>query len=736
MKLKALGLLLVIALLPIVSLTAPVGAVTGVGTTLQANLILEPSVLPFIPGYTGLLVVQFLGPTGLPTPAVANGNLSLYSSNTNIISVPPTANISQGASFTSVNVTVGNQAGSVSLTAVGNGIVIANSTFTVTSSRALNIVVTPLQPVTFTGVTPTVSVALMYGSNMFATPFPVSVLLSGSPTPIQLTATIPAGSSSVDVVLPSMPKAVNETITGAASGFMTGSASITVVSAAPNGDTLALSAPSLGTGNTEAGVYLTLKGLPAKAGSSYTVYMYSSNPDVVKVPASVSINTNQTALVTLNYVGIGSSVITLVSPGLVTAQVQVVVLPTDSPSISYSGPTIIREGETYPFAISFVVGGATPINMTGAVHIFSSNINTNKITYLVSQGVGFGTLSGQSSGISTVTMTSSYTPGLVVSLNVVVVPLLTLQTYQVNVKASSVPLPGVPVNFKYANTTVDVSTNNNGVAVFQAVNSTSTAVSVPTTVTVSGVTYYFQDWSNGLTTTNINLISSTELTANYEVVQVVNYTVSVDLNTGGPLDNATALLTVNHVNSTLATTDGVMNFTELSNVKGTITFPETISISHNERYNLVSVDNGTSPVVSLNMSHITAVYSLQYFIAVFTEHGSVTGTGWYNVGSADTLALNETSVSTGLLTFNRFAGWHGAVTATQGPITKITVTGPAIINAIWVQDDTFLYAAFTGVVVAVGVIGFIMLKKYSQRPKAADSLESDVEAEGPVSDTL
>jgi hypothetical protein len=376
--------------------------------------------------------------------------------------------------------------------------------------------------------------------------------------------------------------------------------------------------------------------------------------------------------------------------------------------------------------------------MSGVVDVFSQSITTNADVYTVSGGIVFGRLSGQSSGNSSLTMVSSYMAGVVVPIGVVVVPLLALQTYQVSVVSSSTPLAGVPVEFTYGNTTTSVSTNSEGQASFQAVNSTATIASVPMSMIIGGSTYYFQNWSNGVTSAQVNLLSSVKLVADYERVQSLNYTIDVTLSTGGPVSNATAVLRINNVNSTLKSTTGVISFTELSNVKGTVTFPQVIPVTNNERYALVSVDNATSPAVSLSGKNITAVYSLQYFIAVFTEHGAVTGTGWYTVGSTDNVVLNETSVSTGLLTYLRFAGWHGGATTSQKPTTQIVVTGAEVVSAIWIQDNILLYAAFTGAAAVGGIIGFMMLRRYSQSPKTASIDETTPEegSDDTVSDTL
>lgn len=501
---------------------------------------------------------------------------------------------------------------------------------------------------------------------------------------------------------------------------------------------LGLSAPSAGVGTTEGGLYFIVNGSYGALSSQHTVYLYSSNPDVVKVPNSVSVGTGQAStLLSLDYIGVGSSTITVVSPGLTTAEASITVLASATPTIVYSGLTTIREGETYPFAISFVVG-TTPLNMSGVVDVFSQSITTNADVYTVSGGIVFGRLSGQSSGNSSLTMVSSYMAGVVVPIGVVVVPLLALQTYQVSVVSSSTPLAGVPVEFTYGNTTTSVSTNSEGQASFQAVNSTATIASVPMSMIIGGSTYYFQNWSNGVTSAQVNLLSSVKLVADYERVQSLNYTIDVTLSTGGPVSNATAVLRINNVNSTLKSTTGVISFTELSNVKGTVTFPQVIPVTNNERYALVSVDNATSPAVSLSGKNITAVYSLQYFIAVFTEHGAVTGTGWYTVGSTDNVVLNETSVSTGLLTYLRFAGWHGGATTSQKPTTQIVVTGAEVVSAIWIQDNILLYAAFTGAAAVGGIIGFMMLRRYSQSPKTASIDETTPEegSDDTVSDTL
>ncbi|MGQ0797020.1 MAG: sialidase family protein [Methanobacteriota archaeon] len=114
---------------------------------------------------------------------------------------------------------------------------------------------------------------------------------------------------------------------------------------------------------------------------------------------------------------------------------------------------------------------------------------------------------------------------------------------------------------------------------------------------------------------------------------------------------------------------------------------------------------------------VTATWRTEYELVIVTDHGSVTGAGWYASGEVATVSVAATQVLEGGTSW-RFTGWSGDATGTAATIT-VTIDAPKSLTADWqVQTglvgggiDGFLFLLLGLVLAAVGFFAFLWLRR-------------------------
>ena len=108
---------------------------------------------------------------------------------------------------------------------------------------------------------------------------------------------------------------------------------------------------------------------------------------------------------------------------------------------------------------------------------------------------------------------------------------------------------------------------------------------------------------------------------------------------------------------------------------------------------------------------LTASWKTQYELAVSSSYASTTGSGWYDAGSNAQFSVQETRVSSGLLTYKVFQGWGGDFVGSSAS-ASLTMDGPKKVVAVWGDDATQLLLLIGGVAaVAVVSIALVFLRK-------------------------
>lgn len=124
--------------------------------------------------------------------------------------------------------------------------------------------------------------------------------------------------------------------------------------------------------------------------------------------------------------------------------------------------------------------------------------------------------------------------------------------------------------------------------------------------------------------------------------------------------------------------------------------------------------NTTPSIIVLinNPQTITLSYKTQYYVAVQSQYGAVSGSGWYEKGSLATISVSSTG-GTWPFIYN-FAGW--TIEPSTGNLNRsgsswnLLVTQPYVLQASWKADYVPIITMVGGVVaVTMGLVALVLI---------------------------
>ena len=691
-----------------------------------------PAQLP--PGGSGVVIVQLVDANGNPSPARADVTVSLFSSDPAVAGVSQQVAIPFGRSHAEARVQAGVE-GSATVTATADGFLSGSTKVStaVFSDFALNLV--PMSNPVSTGDPLRLRVGLMAAGRPFEAPDGVQVSITTSLQGVpQQTVEVQPGSSDayVSISVPSdtsLQTAPYMTMTAAATDFTAATAAIGLSPQGANPQIVLVGPPraNLTAGSDEFLSVSLFNGTFAPAAGSLTLDLFSSNSSVVR-PLVSQVSTSGADSVTFPVYpnATGTAQITAIAPGLTSIPLTVTVVAPFKPTLGISLPAKVRMGEAYSFSVGFYDGPAPIPYGPVSVHLSSSNVNVTVPSSVEASALGYavGTLAVRGSGVANITAVMEGAVAATTTIVSVYSPVVAPVTYTVTALSDLGPLVGVPVNFTYGDTTYPAITGPSGAAAFAAYNDTSTLVSIPASTTQANRTFYFTGWSDGARSENVSLLSSSptfSITAQY-FRSVVPTTYSLLALSDGQEPVAGLRFNVSSAalgeNLTLSTDSKGMAHFVLPNASSfMVSVPELYQPSGQTRYSLLGLENSTRNVVNITAPAaitIEAKYATYFQFQVTSPIGSATGSGWYRSGSSAPYSIGETS-SGGPLVFQRFAGWTGSFSSNQ-PSGSATITSPEFITAQWTTDNSLLFAAAGGVIVAAAVIGLFIFRLRKKAP--------------------
>jgi len=135
---------------------------------------------------------------------------------------------------------------------------------------------------------------------------------------------------------------------------------------------------------------------------------------------------------------------------------------------------------------------------------------------------------------------------------------------------------------------------------------------------------------------------------------------------------------------------------------------------------------GNPVTIAMDAPHtVTAEYKTQYKLAVNSEYGITTGSGWYDAGSTAEFSVTATVPESGVMgslgVKYVFKSWTGDSSETT-PQATILMNSPKTVTALWTKDDTQFYTlvgAVAAIVIALIVILILVLRRKPKVPPAA-----------------
>jgi hypothetical protein len=111
-------------------------------------------------------------------------------------------------------------------------------------------------------------------------------------------------------------------------------------------------------------------------------------------------------------------------------------------------------------------------------------------------------------------------------------------------------------------------------------------------------------------------------------------------------------------------------------------------------------------------STLTFLWNTQYYLSVRSELSSVTGSGWYVVGSKANVTIKDSVIAVNVFFSKVFKGWNGDVSE-KGHSILVVMDGPKRIVAVWENDFTKLYLVLGASVAAIVVFALVLVRRYT-----------------------
>jgi len=117
---------------------------------------------------------------------------------------------------------------------------------------------------------------------------------------------------------------------------------------------------------------------------------------------------------------------------------------------------------------------------------------------------------------------------------------------------------------------------------------------------------------------------------------------------------------------------------------------------------------GSTLSLQMNTPHsVIAQYKQQYYLTVSTDQGTVSGQGWYDVGSNVPITVS-TPPSPMFGVSYVFNGWQGS-TQSSTQSTTVLMNGPMTVTATWRTDYTVLYITIGAIVAVIAVAAYALI---------------------------
>jgi hypothetical protein len=707
-----------------------------------SRLVVEmaPSTIPAPFGYYSYFTVQIQDSGNIPVKADKPITVTLSSSNTNIMDIPSAVTIPAGSSYAMEKVKSRGTIGSATISASAQGLSPGSVTVNMTgenwgdpsASKLISVSALPTKIAPDNTETANIIVQVTDSSGRpysFQSYHYTLMDLTSSDPSFVVTSEFLKAEATFAVGTVKSPYEGSATIAASRNSYMTGSAGIESRGSIPIGLEVAqlhevilannVAAPSVILGLVDA------KGNPTFAQKDVVISLSSSDTGVATVELSEFIPKGKYyALVDVNPIKAGTTTITASAAGLASGSIDIKTVGSTGDSSSYklaiqAPTTILADGNTYGAVfvqLQNSAGNPVPADSDIRVSLSSSSASAASVENSVTINAGSTFAVGQITPTTTPSkfkVSASSTGYTTVSTDITTSgqALTIVRTTDLPRSAQFGEKIKVGVDVFAAGLPVEgalVQIGGNGAEVTEAVtdaNGHAEGMYIPTEPGRTAITVTASKPGYKLTT------------ASYPITldQTVDVYVAATTEAGKPIAVQAKITGSN--TKTVNVKAGVPS--GLDDVKfGTykVGVPDEFTAA-GARYTFVSWADGVTEnprtETVIRDSGFTAVYSADFLLAIATERGTVTGSGYYPEGSIAAFSISQTSFD-GFPIDQTFAGWSGDVRVAS-PTGEVTMDGPKTITAEWSAG----YIKLIALLGAAGGGGFVAYFKVLKPKKEA-----------------
>jgi hypothetical protein len=707
-----------------------------------SKLVVEmaPPTIPAPFGYYSYFTVQIQDSGSLPVKADKPITVTLSSSNTNIMDVPSKVTIPAGSSYAMEKVKSRGTIGSATVSASAQGLTPGSVTVNMTgenwgdagSSKLISVFALPTKIAPDNTEIANIIVQVTDSSGRpysFQSYHYTLMDLTSSDPSFVITSEFLKAEATFAIGTAKSAYEGSATIAASRNSYMTGSTGIDSRGSIPIGlEASQLHEVILANNMAAQSVILGLvdsKGNPTFAQKDVVINLSSSDTGVATVEVSQFIPKGKYyALVDVTPIKAGTATITASAAGLASGSLDIKTVGSTGDSSSYklaikAPTTMLADGNTYNAVfvqLQNSAGNPVPAGSDVRVSLSSSSATgaTVESNVTIEKGSSFAVgeitpsttptkfkISASSTGYTTVS-TEITTSGQALTIVRTTDLPRTAQFGEklkvgVNVFAAGLPVEGALVQIGgNAAEVTEAYTDANGHA---------EGMYIPTEPGRNAITVTASKPGYKLTT------------ASYPITldQTVDVYVAARTEAGKPI--AVQAKITGTSTKTVNVAAGVPS--GLDNVKfGTfkISVPDEFAAA-GARYTFVSwadgvTDNPRTENV-IRDSGFTAVYSAEFLLAIATEQGTVTGSGYYPEGARAAFSISQTNFD-GFPIDKTFAGWSGDVRIAS-PSGEVTMDGPKTLTADWSTG----YLKLIALLGAAGGGGFVAYFKVIKPKRAA-----------------
>ena len=728
---------------------SPGSLIVSVNGPIASKLIVEfaPDVIPAVNYYDALMSVQLSDENDQPVKASTSVRVLLKSSDTSIVTVPQYVEIQAGKSFATTTVESKGKIGTATITASATGYetginsmdAVQLSDAGTNDSKQLKLFSVPGVLLPDNSEHESLVVAFQ---DMNGKPYRQSgylyqrIALSTSNTQVgEITSTAFSSKETYAIASFKTKYAVGDTeITASLEGYIPAQMTLAVAGSGPSSVALTQIPSIIAANNFQSNSLVVSlvdhEGLPVTAQDDTVVYLSSSDPEITKIQASVTIPAGKTYTTALASPSLraGTTTFTGSADGLAAASTMFKTVGFVG-SLSeyhlglYAVPKLPADGKEYEaIVVQLQDQNGLPVIAKSDVQVSLSSgslyAGTVQASAVLKKGESQVTATFRTSTVKDdgfkVTASSEGFTSVESEIETTTQPLTVIKSSTVPARAAFGAQ--IPISVEVFSGAIPVS---NAKVTISGNSAEENAVYTDESGHADGM---FVATLPGVNTVVVTIskpgYEEEQISSRITLLQTINLTISAETLAGTSAPIQLKVTPPVGIKMPPVKAGIPIKFDNVNWGQFTVSAPPQIKTA-NAVYDFAQWSDGSTANprswTVVEDSKITAQYNAKYLLQIQDPSGLSTGSGYYEEGQTATLSMSKTAIP-GVLVDKEFAGWGGSV-GSSSQTTEVTVNGPMTIEVQW--KDNYMKVAL--IAVAIGGGGFFYYWKIFKPKKELEA---------------